>query len=113
MVLGGLGIKYRDCFVQQTIGARQCRNIRIDGQEPVRQLLEAVAPYMHSNKYLNAATILKYLASRRKRGLSRDAGGRIRRVEYSREEIEMIASVRTHPRAKSSEAICQAPNVVG
>ena len=116
-ILAQIGVEFRTCGKPKTTGKFEgrldCVNIRIDGQKPVRKLLEAVGPYLKSVKRRNAETILRYLDSRIERGLQRDAQGRVRRVEYSRAEIELIASVRSHKRAKSSTTICQAPNAVG
>jgi len=116
-VLAEIGVVYRDCKKPNTIGefngSLLCQNIRIDGQKPVQKLIRAVVPYLRSVKRRNAETILQYLDSRAERWLDRDEKGRIRRVGYSRAEIELIASVRSHKRAKSSEAICRAPNVLG
>jgi hypothetical protein len=116
-VLAEIGVYYRDCKKPMTTGQFNgslfCQNIRCDGEKPVRKLIEAVVPYLRSVKRRNAETILQYLDSRAKRLLDRDEKGRIRRVGYSRAEIELISSVRSHKRAKSSEAICQAPNVLG
>lgn len=118
-VLSDLNVKFRDCKKPLSTGEGQftgrlhVSNIRIDGQKPVQVLLEAVAPYLRSVKREYAGKVLEYLDSRAKRGFRRNENGHIQRVEYSREEIELIASIRTHKRAKSSEAICQAPNVLG
>lgn len=116
-VLTEIGVLHRDCKKPMTdhgfTSTLVCSNIRVDGQKPVKLLLETVGSYLRSKKRENAATILRYLASREERGMERDKRGRVRRTEYSVEEIELIASVRSHKRAKSSEAICRAPNVVG
>lgn len=114
-ILKSLEVAYRDCKkpLSEHFGTLECRNIRIDGQEPVECLIRKVLPYLRSIKKQNAEKILLYLASRKERGLQRNELGHIRRCEYSREEIELISSIRTHKRAKSSEAICQAPNVLG
>lgn len=95
------------------IGIIDCKNLRVDGQEPVKVLLERVMPYLKSAKKKNAKIVLKYIESRSKNGFSRNAKGQVRRSEYSKAEIELISSIRSHKRAKSSEAICQAPNVLG
>jgi hypothetical protein len=116
-ILCYLGVKYRDCNKALTEGefkgSLDCRNLRIDGQQPVECLIKAVLPYLRSVKKQYAKKVLEYLESRKINGLQRDELGRIRRCEYSRAEIELISSIRTHKRAKSSEAICQAPNVLG
>ncbi len=116
-ILSSLGVKYRDCGKPLTTGrfagSLLCTNIRIDGQKPVQSLLKIIGQYLRSVKREKAATLLTYLESRTSRLIKRDKLGRISRSEYSREEIELIASVRSHKRAKSSEAICRAPNVLG
>lgn len=116
-VLAEIGVIYRDCNKPLSTGKFEGRlkpsQLRIDGQKPVQALLKVIAPYLRSEKRQKAETILKYLESRTERLLIRDELGRVKRAEYSRAEIELIASVRSHKRAKSSEAICQAPNVVG
>lgn len=115
-ILEEIGVAYRNCKAPSSghgfQGKLVCSNLRIDGQKPVKKLLEVIGEYLRSKKRQNAATVLRYLQSREVNGFSRDEKGRVRRSEYTRSEIEMIASVRCHPRAKSSEAICQAPNVV-
>lgn len=116
-ILTEVGVVHRNCGKPMTEsgypGTLICSAIRVDGQKPVKKLLEQIQPYLRSVKRERAATILTYLASREERGLQRDKLGRVRRAEYSRAEIELISSVRSHKRAKSSEAICQAPNVLG
>ena len=89
---------------------KPCSTIRVDGPacEPV---LRAMLPHMRSEKRRNAEVILEYIDSRRAGLLERDKRGRIARKPYTRREIEMICSVRTHKVAKSFEAICEAPNV--
>ena len=116
-VLAEIGVASRDCNKASSdgriTGMLKCLTIRIDGQKPVKRLCQAIAPYLRSSKRRNAQVVIAYINSRELRGMERDELGRIRRVEYNRAEIEMIASIRVHPRAKSSEAICRAPNVVG
>lgn len=89
-----------------------CRTIRSDGKSVV-PILEALLPYLVSTKRRNAQVILKYLTARDRRLLKRDKMGRIERQGYTRSEIAMVCSIRTHAAAKSSEAICRAPNVLG
>lgn len=114
-VLKSLGVAVRDCKKPTTVISSliECRTLRVDGQEPVEKLLLAIKSELRSVKRQYAEKVLLYLASRKERGISRNEKGHIRRCEYSRDEIALIASVRTHKRAKSSEAICQAPNVLG
>ena len=116
-VLTEIGVSFRNCKKPLSTGAVsgliECRNIRIDGIKPVKRLVQAVLPYLRSAKRKNAEVLLEYLKSRDDRGTERNELGHIRRAEYSRGEIELIASIRSHKRAKSSEAICRAPNVLG
>ena len=115
-IFAEIGVESRRCKkpITGNIGGKlTVEIIRVDGMRPVRKALEIVGPYLISGKRRNAEVILKYLDSRLKGGIKRDAKGQIRRSEYTRAEIELIASIRTHPSAKSSEAICQAPNVLG
>ena len=91
----------------------KCETIRLDGIG-IKPVLVALLPYFRSDqKRRNAEIILRYLESRDARLLIRDERGRIRCASYSKAEVELIAGARSHKRAKSSEAICLAPNVVG
>lgn len=87
-----------------------CKTIRLDGVA-VRFVLEPVQHFLFSSKKNAAQVVLKYLDMRDKRLLKRDARGRIERQGYTREEVELVSSIRSHSLAKSSEAICLAPNV--
>ena len=92
---------------------RNNRAIRVDGVA-VKPVIEAIAPYLRSTqKARNAKVLLEYFAIREKTLLKRDHLGRIQRSGYTRAEVELLSSVRSHKRAKSSEAICSAPNVFG
>lgn len=85
--------------------------IRVDGAPCVKAILIALQPFLHSSKRKNAAVVLAYIASRERNLLQRDEKGRVIRSMYSREEVDLICSIRSHKAAKSSEAICRAPNV--
>lgn len=92
---------------------RPCTTIRLDG-DGIKPVLQKVLPELRSDqKRRNAQVILQYLESRHEGLLKRDGLGRILRTGYTRAEVELISSIRTHTMAKSSEAICQAPNVIG
>lgn len=93
-------------------GKLVCDIIRVDGRD-IRPILEAILPHLRSKKRNNAEVILRYLDLRDAMIFKRDAAGRLERQGYTREQIELVASIRTSPRAKSSEAICLAPNVTG
>lgn len=93
---------------------KPCSTLRVDGGPCCRAIINAVYPYLISAKKRNADVVLWYIASRERRLLeNRNALGHVIRSPYSKEEIEMISSIRVHKLAKSSEAICRAPNVIG
>jgi hypothetical protein len=119
-VFDTLGVKWRDCNKKRSTiaggsfaGSKFVSCIRVDGQKPCRILAESLYQYMVGEKRKNAEAIVSFLESRAARGLERNEKGHCRRVEYSVKEIEIISAVRSHKRAKSSEAIRSAPNVVG
>lgn len=92
---------------------RNNRAIRVDGAA-AKPVIEAVLPYLRSTqKTRNAKILLEYFAIRQATLVKRDHLGRILRSGYTRMEVELISSIRSHKRAKSSEAICSAPNVLG
>lgn len=116
-ILARMGVKHQRLVIPNNSGgfqnSRKVFNIRVDGQKPVKVVLEALQPFLRSVKREKAASVLKFIESRMLRGVERNERGHCRRVEYSRAEVEMLSSVRCHSRAKSSETICRAPNVVG
>ena len=108
---GGKHGKPRICGVIGT--NRACSNIRLDGVA-CGPVLQKLLPFLRSDqKKRNAEVVLQYLEGRAQNLLIRGAHGRIHRAAYTRAEIELISSIRNHSAAKSSEAICQAPNVIG
>lgn len=109
-ILTEMGAFWRLCGHSGT--NKDCHLIRMDGEKPMMAFLPAIRPYLRSTQKANAAdVVLKYLESRKRNYLRRDALGRVMRSGYTRAEIELISSIRTKPTAKSSEAICRAPNV--
>jgi hypothetical protein len=109
-VIGDKGITY---VYLHSGSIKRCHQLRVNGGPGCKAILQAVLPYLRSAKRHNAATVLAYIASREQRLIERDRRGRIRRQSYTRHEIGLISQVRSHALAKSSEAICQAPNVIG
>lgn len=94
-------------------GAKVCKTIRLDGVA-CRLVLEPLLPHLRSRqKRAGAEAMLAYLDSRAAGLLLRDDKGRIVRQGYTRAEVDLVCSIRSHSKAKSSEAICRAPNVVG
>lgn len=89
------------------------KTIRVDGIG-IKPVVEALLPYLRSTQKSRAArVILEFLSIREATLIKRDHLGRIQRSGYTRAEVELICSIRSHKSAKSSEAICSAPNVVG
>ena len=91
---------------------KQCRNVRVNG-EATRPILEALLPYLRSEKRRNAEIVLEYLDSRKKSLFIRTSANAIRRGGYRQSEIDLVVSLRTHKRAKSSETLRSASNIVG
>lgn len=93
------------------VGQLDCANMRVDGVA-VKHILPLLVPYLRSVKRGYAIAVLEYLKSRETGLLLRDAKGRIQRVGYTRKEVELVASTRTHKTAKPIEALLTAPNVL-
>jgi hypothetical protein len=110
-LIGERGMTY--CYATQQGTNKPCQVVRVNGAPGCKAVLQAVLPDLRSEKRRNAEVVLAYIESRGKRLLVRDARGRVTRSSYSRSEVNLICSIRSHQRAKSSEAICRAPNVVG
>lgn len=91
---------------------KTCITLRMDGRS-ILPILVAVKPYIIGEKSRNAEVVIAYLKGRKDNLLLRDSLGRVVRQGYTKSEIEAVCSIRTHKMAKSSEAICSAPNVVG
>ena len=90
---------------------QQCWNLRVDG-EACLPVLKAVLPRMIGAKRKNAEVVIKYIEGRKNGLMMHDSTGRLQRVGYSHAEIDLICSIRSHARAKSSETIRRAPNVL-
>lgn len=87
-------------------------NIRIERMDKVSLLLEAIYPYMKSSKRHNADVVLQYIDIRKENLLTRDDWtGQITRSRYSKEEVQLVASIRTHFRAMPLDRMLSAPNV--
>lgn len=107
---GGKAARARYCGHGGT--NKPCHLLRLDGPN-CKPVLEALLPYMVGEKRKNAKVVIGFIRRRDKRLIKRNALGQIQRQGYTRAEIELVSSIRTHKTAKSSETICQAPNVVG
>jgi hypothetical protein len=97
--------------VKSFASTKPCNTLRVDGVA-TKLVIDAVLPYLRSEKRKGAQAILDYLESRKNGLLMRDTKGRVQRVGYRLSEIKLVVSARTSKRAKSSEAICSAPNVI-
>lgn len=91
---------------------KPCFTLRIDG-ETCLPVVKTLAQYMIGGKRRNAEVVRQYIEGRKSGLLLRDTKGRIQRVGYTHSEIDLICSIRSHARAKSSETLRLAPNVVG
>jgi len=91
---------------------RKCANLRIDGVA-CATIIEAIYPYMIGEKRRNAEVVLQYINGRKNSLFIRDKLGRLQRNGYTKAEIDLVCSIRQHKTAKSSETLCQAPNVLG
>ena len=120
-ILRELGANPRLCIGRSPgessgVGFTTTRNnkcIRVDGVA-AQPVIAALVPYLRSTqKARNAQVLLEYFSIRSQKLIKRDHLGRILRSGYTRAEVELVCSIRSHKRAKSSEAICSAPNVVG
>lgn len=94
------------------VGTLRCKNLRVDGVA-TKLIIEPLLPFLRSVKREKAQAILKYLELRKAGMLLRDTRGRLIRTGYTKAEIDLVVSTRSHKRAKSSEAIRSAPNYVG
>ncbi len=90
---------------------KDCYNVSIEKMERVTNIIRVIHPYLRSRKKLNAEKVLDFIQSRKKGLLLRNELGQIVRSKYKEEEIELVASVRTHKRAMTLERMLQAPNV--
>lgn len=113
-ILDEMGAKWRLCSHRGGTfkSSKICHNVRMDGEKPMMAFLPTILPYLRSTQKANAAkVVLQYLESRKRNYLRRDSWGQIMRCGYTHAEIELISSIRLAKTAKSSEAICRAPNV--
>lgn len=111
-ILDEMGAKWRPCGVSGGTN-KNCTCLRMDGEKPMMAFLPTILPYLRSTQKAHSAdVVLQYLESRKRNYLRRDALGRVMRSGYTRSEVELISSIRTKATAKSSEAICRAPNIV-
>ena len=91
---------------------KPCWILRLDGRA-VKDVLIVLLPYIIGEKKRNAEVVIKYINGRSENLLSRDTLGRLKRNGYTRQEIELVSSIRTSKRAKSSETLRKASNVSG
>lgn len=110
MLIGDDRAKPRVCKASGT--NKICSLIRLDGTA-CKIVLEALLPYMIGEKRKNAQVVIDYINGRKQNLFIRDRLGRLQRNGYTKAEVELISSIRQHKTAKSSETLCQAPNVLG
>lgn len=86
---------------------------RIDGEKAVLTLMESVEPYLFSKKKDYCRVIREYIKDRDENRFNRNTLGQITRKGYTKHQIDLISSIRTSARAKSSETLRQAANYIG
>jgi hypothetical protein len=108
-IIDSLGIKNR----WQRIESEQKWIGRIDGEKAVSAIIDALYDYLISFKKHNCDVIRRYIEMRHETRFKHDSLGRISRQPYTKDQIKLVSSIRTHHAAKSSETLCRAANVVG
>jgi len=86
---------------------------RVDGEKAVSVIIDALYDYLISYKKHNCDVIRKYIEMRHATRFKHDGLGRITRQPYTKDQIKLVSSIRTHRAAKSSETLCRTANVVG
>ena len=86
---------------------------RIDGEKPVLALIDAIEPYLFSKKKDYCRVIREYIKDRSDNRFTRNVLGQLIRNGYTKRQIDLISSIRTSARAKSSETLRQAANYIG
>lgn len=87
-------------------------NVRINGCYHTKNLLDKIYPYLKTEKKQNAIKMYDYIKSRQNGLLKRNKLGQVIRNGYTKEEIELVSSVRKHCKAKSLEELLQCKNIV-
>uniref|UniRef100_A0A6M3LD76 Putative homing endonuclease n=1 Tax=viral metagenome TaxID=1070528 RepID=A0A6M3LD76_9ZZZZ len=108
-ILDSLGIKNR----WQKIESENKWIGRVDGEKAVLAIIDALYDYLISYKKHNCDVIRKYIEMRHAMRFKHDGLGRITRQPYTKDQIQLVSSIRTSRNAKSSETLCRAANVVG
>lgn len=87
-------------------GVNPCRVIILSDMVSVEAVLIAIRPYMIGKKRRNADVVLAFINSRKSSLFERNPEtGRLLRLLYTDEEIELVASIRVHKRAHSPETL--------
>ncbi len=86
---------------------------RIDGEVAILGLIDAVEPYLFSKKKDYCRVIREYIKDRSDNRFLRNDLGQLTRKGYTKHQIDLICSIRTSARAKSSETLRQAANYLG
>jgi hypothetical protein len=114
-VLREVGINF-DVYERENynnaLSVKKIWTLRINAGKRLKVLLPFLLPHLRSVKRDYAEKILEFIRLRETHLFQHDARGHIRRREYTRAELELVASVRTHPRARSLAALHAASNVV-
>ena len=86
-------------------------NIRIEGAYSVAILIDKILPYLRTEKINNANKIREYVSLRKNGLLYRNKSGQIQRNGYTRYEVELISSIRTHYNATPLDKLLRCNNV--
>lgn len=81
--------------------------IRIDGMKSVDLLLTHIEPYLRSAKAHNATVLREFISLRKAKSM-----GSFKDNPYTRNELELICSLRVHPCAIPLMELLKYPNVV-
>lgn len=83
-----------------------CRVIKLSDMVSVMAVLLAIRPFMVGKKRRNADVVMTFIESRKNSLFERNVKtGRLSRQLYTDEEIELVASIRVHKLAHSSETL--------
>ena len=86
-------------------------NLKVSGQKQVLYILPYLIPYIRGSKKILAERVMKYIKLRENEMFTRNSLGRIVRNKYTKEQIELVSTIRTHKMATSLEEMLKANNV--
>lgn len=87
-------------------------NVRIEGSYSVGTLIDNILPYLRTEKINNAHKIREFITIRKNGLLTRNNLGQVLRNGYTKYELELITSIRTHHSATPLSRLLQCNNIV-